>query len=424
MVDPGTGDSSITVCKNCWTKIIGPISHSAGDCFTCLKPRHRLTPIQKWWTWFEAFCGPKTQTAEEYLNYLTGEPPVLHSLPVPITTSFQNLDGLETHLQSSEGTASLPFPGPDESFSFQQPHFQTQFAPLQQQSQSPTFEQHRLHVFRSSTAGLIAQAASSQPDYAQIQHMQYDHHGSTFQPSVPDSQQAIFPPTWNSTTIPNKSPPAPVPSTTARDDRYANIEEILVRLQLAEDKARKAEDKATEAEDKATEAEAKTRLIEKDFRELKEICKRQLVVIENLSEGRPVELVEDGINPTVLSAPARSNTRESTDSDLSGINSQGDLKILPMDEFLADIPKFGFDLDASDLPQQDMQGVQYLPDKNTIPHTQQGQPSTAGDSGYGTNPPNKSPQLSDLDWLRSFPHTDNNVDAMQSDGSDQEMFQS
>jgi hypothetical protein len=237
--------------------------------------------------------------------------------------------------------------------------------------------------------------------------MRYDGEGSIVQTSPSDSQQC---------------PPAPTSSAAVFDERQAKIDELFAQLRLSEKKARLAEEKAQS--------------IEEENRELKETCKRQLIVIGNLSEGRPPNVVipfsqpKDGIDPALFTTPARSNTRESTDSDVSGIATQDEPKTVSIDEFLADFPDYPPDLS------QDTQGVHYLTEKNTIPHTEQGQPSTAGDSGYGTNPANKSPEPWDLDntfascselnMLHFFTDADNDVNhstaALQPDGPDLDML--
>jgi hypothetical protein len=53
------------VCKNCWKVFGGLVDHWNGSQFLCEKPLRRPTSFEKWWIWYEAFCGPRTEAAEQ-----------------------------------------------------------------------------------------------------------------------------------------------------------------------------------------------------------------------------------------------------------------------------------------------------------------------------------------------------------------------
>lgn len=374
-----TQDRSVTVCKNCWSKIVGPFSHISSSQFTCVKPRHKLTPTEKWWTWFDAFCGPRTPAASEYLDAIMGEVSTTATMSMPLSI-LQGSQELEHPM------SRMTFPGSAASGSnlveawSPQPYVPNQAASTQQLLRSPEAEH--------------SPSASSMPQFGQRQSNGYivEQH-SMVEIMTPGSQQQENFSVWHHRAFSSPVAQPQISSNEICNEREARMEELLAQLRRAEEKAR---------------------LAEVENQELREINKEHRIIIKNLSEGKsilPLNVMSlsrgnNAMGRTLFTAPTRSNTRESTDSDVSGIATQEDPKSTSFDEFLAEFPESGPDLT------QDTQGVHYLPEKNTIPHLHTGQPSTAGDSGYGTNPVDvyEEPMDFDPDIFRLFTNAEDNCE--------------
>jgi hypothetical protein len=354
------------VCKNCWSQPES-LNHWENDEYRCDKPTQRLAPIEKWWAWYEAFCGPRTAEAAESLETLVGEEQRQLSHQLPIRTRLQLQPTSE--ISNSQPSAMEPpctevepvWNASISAFDITPPS-DSQPIPLEfslSPQPSPMQVNMQLNNIGNNhhNVAFMQNAASLYPEYSSMHNSeglpdQNMAQGSQYSTRFQWHQQA--------SNYPNFTPSGPI---TMFQGQLNDVSNLMAQLQLEREKNR--------------------RLGEKNL-QLKECCKTQLEIIKNLSTkippnqimGQPLTEARNDYY-----APTRSSTHESTYADLSGIAAPDAPTTETLDDFMADLSP-----SLTQPFQQDMQDTQYLTEENSIPHNNSRFPSIGDDSGYDTLP--------------------------------------
>lgn len=297
---------------------------------------------------------------------LSHQLPIRTRLQIQPTFEISNSQPSAMGLPSTEAVPvqhnSLPtsdFPQPSDS----QPIFQ-EFSPAPQPSPVQVNMQLNNIANNQHSAGFIRYPASL--------HTMYSHERSfADQPDQNMAQnfQYLTKSQWNEQ-APNNPNVAPYGSSPVFQGRPNDVMDLMVQLHIAREQAQLQKERAQQAEEK-------NRQLEEIIRNLS----RTTISPSQIMGQPPTEVRGD---PVLYSTPARSSTRESTDSDLSGIAARDAPTTVTLDDdddLMADL----FPGVAQPV-QQDMQDTQYLTEENNIPHNDSKFPSSEDDSGYCTLP--------------------------------------
>lgn len=333
--------------------------------------------MEKWWAAYEMFCGPRTEIVAAYLEPLVTEEHRKISRQLWLD-AHQRAHQIAMNVDGSlfTPTSIIPRPlnwhsHPEPSLISSDPFFHGARLPsAQPTSLSPAEEKYGLskddahsnnsltHLHAQHTLGPIHPLQSLQLEGSNLPYLAQWQLQS---PQMSASQENL----WSSPPVQNYG--------------EENLHGLMARLHLIEAENRRVREEKQQLEEENRQLKELTTIqAQREQKHLNIIDKMisNLALHQSTTSGAESKDIE---KPTSVSTPTRSNTDNSTASDLSGIAERDPHSLGTVEEFNKDLAS-----DLFDEPEQELRDVQYLPEMELgVPRALQGMPSV--DSGYGTN---------------------------------------
>jgi hypothetical protein len=287
-----------------------------------------------------------------------------------------------------------PYPAPQ----LQLPHAtpSQQSAPLYQPG----------HVSQSGPVAESASRLAANP----LNHSNQARSAEMFSQNFQRDDQPASPSQWRPQTSSNSFQPGPYPSAPDYHRQSTTLEDLMFRLQIAEEDTRLANEATRLANETAQLANQKALRAEQRIQKLEKQCKMQSKIIDDLVRTQPLKQTNSASNsnneiePALSSTFTRTDTDHSTESYLSGISERDPHTLPTVEGFNADLAS----IQAQVPRQESSQGFQYVqPELDlAIPRATQGMPSV--DSGYESIPRFVNPSdtlKSPVDSDTTFSHT-------------------